>query len=483
MPIADGVPYWASADPAKYVDGGGTPRWEVTYRPQRMSDYGDFVRFVVGHFAPKGVHTYMIWNEPNHPRFWPSGPDADAYVPMLRAGYTAAKSASPEATILLGGLSKSDFAYLEDVYRAGGGDYFDAVAVQPYTYGVDPTDSWNGVHDWEDPNRISSNAFPAIQEVRASMVAFGDADKDVWLDRVRLLDDNAGRRRLGRHAGRLPRQVLSLHRALPLGQDPVLVRGPQQPVLRRPGRVRGALRPRDHRLGPQAELLGSARVRARPPDDGPRRAPQGAAAHHLLGISAGHAPRARRALAGRGLARRRRRGRSPPHGSRPAENAERLGRRRPDPHQLDRRLPREGRGARKHRSLPGHRPLRGPAGPLARRTRERQRLADLHSPGDELGDACLDCPRRRDPARDLPAVGSGRRGLSADPLDAGRARARRAPRAPGLRRAAALPHAAARRRWPPLRSSPRTRSGRRSRSRGRRTRGRRGTPPTARCST
>ena len=181
MPIADGVPYWASSDPARYVDGGGTPRWEVNYRPQRMSDYGDFVRFVVGHFAPKGVQTYMIWNEPNHPRFWPSGPDASAYVPMLRAGYNAVKAASPEATVLLGGLSKSDFAYLEGVYRAGGGDYFDAVAVQPYTYGVDPTDSWNGVHDWEDPDRISVNAFPAIQEVRRSMVAFGDEEKDVWL--------------------------------------------------------------------------------------------------------------------------------------------------------------------------------------------------------------------------------------------------------------------------------------------------------------
>jgi polysaccharide biosynthesis protein PslG len=181
MPIADGVPYWASDDPGKYVDGYGTPRWEVTYRPQDVSDYGDFVRFVVGHFAPKGVHTYMIWNEPNHPRFWPSGPDAADYVPMLRAGYTAAKAASPEATVLLGGLSKSDFPYLEAVYRAGGGDYFDAVAVQPYTYGVDPLDSWNGVHDWEDPDRISVNAFPAIQEVRRSMVAFGDEEKDVWL--------------------------------------------------------------------------------------------------------------------------------------------------------------------------------------------------------------------------------------------------------------------------------------------------------------
>ena len=76
MPIADGVPYWASADPDKHVDAGGERRWEVTYRPARASDYGDAVRFVVEHFSALGVHAYQIWNEPNHPRFWPSGPSA-----------------------------------------------------------------------------------------------------------------------------------------------------------------------------------------------------------------------------------------------------------------------------------------------------------------------------------------------------------------------------------------------------------------------
>ena len=181
MPIADGVPYWASADPAKHVDGQGNRQWEVTYRPARASDYGDVVRFVVEHFSARGVHTYQIWNEPNHPRFWPSGPDAREYVPLLRAGYQAVKAADPGAIVLLGGLAKSDFYYLEDVYREGGGPYFDAVAVHPYTYGVDPTATWNGVHDWEDPDRISINAFPAIQEVRRSMEAFGDGEKQVWL--------------------------------------------------------------------------------------------------------------------------------------------------------------------------------------------------------------------------------------------------------------------------------------------------------------
>jgi polysaccharide biosynthesis protein PslG len=181
MPIADGVPYWASADPGKHLDADGAPAWEVTYRPSDAADYGDIVRRVVEHFSVLGVHTFQVWNEPNHPRFWPSGPSAAAYLPLLRAGYEAAKAADPSATVLLGGLSKSDFYYLEDLYRLGGGAYFDAVAVQPYTFGVDPTASWNGVHDWEDPDRISINAFPAVKEIRASMVAFGDSGKDVWL--------------------------------------------------------------------------------------------------------------------------------------------------------------------------------------------------------------------------------------------------------------------------------------------------------------
>jgi hypothetical protein len=180
MPIADGVPFWASADPAKRAGPDGRS-WEVAYRPQRASDYGDAVRLVVEHFSALGVHAYQLWNEPNHPRFWPSGPSPAEYLPLLRAGYEAAKRADPGATVLLGGLSKSDFYYLEALYRLGGGAYFDAVAVQPYTFGVDPTVAWHGVHAWEDHRRVSINAFPAIREIRASMVAFGDADKDVWL--------------------------------------------------------------------------------------------------------------------------------------------------------------------------------------------------------------------------------------------------------------------------------------------------------------
>jgi hypothetical protein len=181
MPISDGVPYWASADPQKYVDAASARHWNRFYRPANMADYADIVRFVVEHFRARGVHTFEIWNEPNHAWFWASGPDPAAYVEMLRAAYPAVKGADPGSTVLLGGLAKSDFEFLEGVYRAGGRAYFDAVAVHPYTYGVDPTVAWYGVNQDEDPSRLSKNSFPAIQEIKRTMDAHGDSHKSVWL--------------------------------------------------------------------------------------------------------------------------------------------------------------------------------------------------------------------------------------------------------------------------------------------------------------
>src|SRR4051794_27320392 len=181
MPVADGVPYWASADPAKHVDAGGARRWDRFYPPANYADYGDIVRFVVTHFAARGVHVYEMWNEPNLSYFWSSGPNATEYVKMLKAGYGAAKAADPGSTVLLGGLSKNDFAYLEQVYQAGGGPYFDAAAVHPYTYGVDPTVAWNGANADEDHTRISKYAFPGIKEIRRTMDAHGDTAKGLWI--------------------------------------------------------------------------------------------------------------------------------------------------------------------------------------------------------------------------------------------------------------------------------------------------------------
>ena len=176
MPIADGVPYWASADPAKYVDASGQ-HWNKYWRPAKASDYGDFMRAMVNRYKGFGVRTYEVWNEPNHSRFWPSGPNAGEFTALLAAAYPAVKAADPGATVLMGGLSKGDYNYLAQVYAAGGRPYFDAVAVHPYTGIVDPTWCWNQA----GTTKLAIDAFCSVEEVRNTMVANGDSAKSIWL--------------------------------------------------------------------------------------------------------------------------------------------------------------------------------------------------------------------------------------------------------------------------------------------------------------
>lgn len=176
MPIADGVPYWASADPAKYTDASGQ-HWNKYWRPSNASDYADFVSAIVNRYKGLGVHSYEVWNEPNHASFWPSGPNAGEFKTILAAAYPAIKAADPAATVLMGGLSKNDYDYLAQLYAAGGRPYFDAVAVHPYTGTADPTWCWNQA----GTAKRAKDAFCGIEEVRNTMVANGDSAKRVWL--------------------------------------------------------------------------------------------------------------------------------------------------------------------------------------------------------------------------------------------------------------------------------------------------------------
>lgn len=176
MPFADGVPYWASADPAKYKDATGA-HWNKYWRPANPSDYADFVRTMVDRYKSMGVHTYEVWNEPNHLRLWPSGPNAGEYKALLAAAYPVIKAADPQATVLMGGLSKNDYTYLESLYAAGAAPYFDAVAIHPYTGNVDPNWCWNE----GSTTRLAKDAFCGIEEVRRTMEANGDSAKRVWV--------------------------------------------------------------------------------------------------------------------------------------------------------------------------------------------------------------------------------------------------------------------------------------------------------------
>jgi hypothetical protein len=170
MPVSDGVPYWASADPHK---SGG--QWQKTYHPRSYGDYADFFAFVVNRYKAMGVHAYEVWNEPNLKRFWASGVNAGEFAQMLRAAYPAIKAADPDSTVIMGGLSGNDHGYLEQVYRAGGGGSFDAVGIHPYAWG-DPSNCWT-----DASGHNARDAFCGIEEMRRVMVSHGDASKSLWI--------------------------------------------------------------------------------------------------------------------------------------------------------------------------------------------------------------------------------------------------------------------------------------------------------------
>ncbi|MEA2375511.1 MAG: polysaccharide biosynthesis protein PslG, partial [Thermoleophilaceae bacterium] len=175
VPVSDGVPYWASADPNKYTGADGSRHYEKTYHPSDYADYARFFAWVATRYKAMGVHAYEVWNEPNLKRFWASGVSAAEYTQMLRAAYPAIKAADPDSTVILGGLSGNDRAYLKGIYDAGGHGSFDAAGIHDYSWG-DPTKCWN-----DSTGHKAKDAFCGIEEVRKTMVANGDSAKGIWL--------------------------------------------------------------------------------------------------------------------------------------------------------------------------------------------------------------------------------------------------------------------------------------------------------------
>lgn len=126
----DYTPSWANGgQPSKY------------YPPLRASDFTSFVANVVGRYAPGGVHTWEIWNEPNLGQFWNPGADPAGYTALLQAAYTAIHEVDPTAIVLTGGMADPTNnetnmdarTFLADMYSDGAGGYFDALSYHPYT--------------------------------------------------------------------------------------------------------------------------------------------------------------------------------------------------------------------------------------------------------------------------------------------------------------------------------------------------------------
>jgi polysaccharide biosynthesis protein PslG len=177
----DQHPAWASAVPL-----------DLNAPPDDPATYAAFASAVAARYRGQ-VKAYIIWNEPNLAADWGgAAPDPAAYAALLRAAYGAIKGADPNALVVSAGLASTndrtgqamdDRAYLEALYAAGAGPYFDVLGAHPYGFAYPPDDP-HGAHDGLNMARLA--------DLRAIMVRHGDAAKPVWATEMGWTVDGIG---------------------------------------------------------------------------------------------------------------------------------------------------------------------------------------------------------------------------------------------------------------------------------------------------
>jgi hypothetical protein len=163
-----------------------TPPWarasgtDGKYPPLDPGDYARFAEAAARRYQGIGVHHWEIWNEPNQSSWWKPKPDPWAYTNLLKQAYAAIKAANPGATVIAAGLAPAPDAadgsqingetFVRRMYRAGAKGNFDALAMHPYNYPVEPM--------YPHPMNAFSATTPAVHRL---MQENGDGWKKVWL--------------------------------------------------------------------------------------------------------------------------------------------------------------------------------------------------------------------------------------------------------------------------------------------------------------
>jgi hypothetical protein len=133
--LAMWTPCWASSAPASVLRGcrqHGRHRASA-WPPSDPHVYGSFVSFLAARYGSK-LAAIEVWNEPDQANeIYFAGPNkAQRYAAVLRAAYTAIKSADPKMQVLGGSLVGSNGVFLRALYAAGIKGYYDGLSVHFY---------------------------------------------------------------------------------------------------------------------------------------------------------------------------------------------------------------------------------------------------------------------------------------------------------------------------------------------------------------
>lgn len=122
-----------------------------------------FVSNVVARYRGR-FSAVEIWNEENS-GLWGETPNAADYLPLLKCSSATVKTVDPSVKVAIGGLSGVPIPYLRQIYEGGGKDAFDIMNIHPYSF----------------PRPPEGDLDRRLDELRALMAEFGDADKEIWM--------------------------------------------------------------------------------------------------------------------------------------------------------------------------------------------------------------------------------------------------------------------------------------------------------------
>jgi hypothetical protein len=169
------TPCWASTAPDAIKQGCAGAWWSrgvAAYAPKNPSEYAKAVGMLAARYRGK-VAAWEIWNEPNHLDFYRAPDPAAAYTRLVKAAYPAVKAADPNATVVAGALSQSDYAFTRKLYEDGIEGSFDAFSIHPYSEDASPLDRRSDV----DKRYSFIRGVPAVHNV---MLRNGDT-RPIWL--------------------------------------------------------------------------------------------------------------------------------------------------------------------------------------------------------------------------------------------------------------------------------------------------------------
>ena len=172
LPIITYTPYWARSDKCKYTN---------RCAPDKPEEFAKFAKAVASRYSKKGVHAYEIWNEPNLGLFWKPSADPEYYVRLLKGAYVAIHEVDSSATVITGGLAPTDTKgtsmspreFVENIYKYGGKNYFDAVGFHPYSFPLSPNE-YNKTSAWSQMNDTNWS-------VLGIMKSNNDGNKKIWI--------------------------------------------------------------------------------------------------------------------------------------------------------------------------------------------------------------------------------------------------------------------------------------------------------------